>query len=238
VVQGTSQPAAEAPKAENPFINIAFNVIIPAVILTKMSGEDRLGPVGALLVALAFPVLYGAWDFATRRKHNFISILGFVSILLTGGLGLMKLDGFWFAVKEAAVPAVIAVAVIVSQWTRWPLVKVLLFNDAVMDTGKVEQSLRVKQAEGDFAALIRSTSLIVASSFVLSAVLNFVLARHLLTAPPGSEEFNTQLGKMTALSWPVIAVPSMTLTAVALWRLFAGIKRLTGLDLEQILKTR
>ena len=236
MVQGTSQPAAA--KAENPFVNIAFNVIIPAVVLHKFSGEERLGPVGALLVALAFPVLYGAWDFVTRRKHNFISIIGFVGILLTGGLGLLKLDGFWFAVKEAAVPAVIAMAVIVSQWTRRPLVKVLLFNDAVMDTSKVEDALRAKQAESGFAALIRSTTWIVASSFVLSAVLNFVLARHLLTAPTGTEEFNAQLGTMTGLSFPVIAVPSMTLTFFALWRLFAGIKKLTGLDLEQVLKTR
>jgi hypothetical protein len=37
-------------------------------------------------------------------------MLGFVSVLLTGGIGLLQLDPKWIAVKEAAVPAVIGLA--------------------------------------------------------------------------------------------------------------------------------
>jgi hypothetical protein len=42
---------------------------------------------------------------------------------------------------------------------------------------------------------------------------------------------------MTALSYPVIVVPSMIIMIAALWYLFNRIQRLTELDLEQILKT-
>ena len=69
-----------------------------------------MGPVYGLLVALAFPVGYGIYDFVVRRGFNFYSALGFVSILLTGGIGLLKLPVEWLAIKEAAVPFVIGVA--------------------------------------------------------------------------------------------------------------------------------
>ena len=43
---------------------------------------------------------------------------------------------------------------------------------------------------------------------------------------------------MTALSYPVIVLPCMAVTLFALWRLLAGIKRLTGLNLEAVFATQ
>ena len=73
-----------------------------------------------------------------------------------------------------------------------------------------------------------------AASFLLSAVLNFGLARYLLKSPSGTPEFNAELGKMNLLSWPVIVLPSMAMTMYALWKLLRGIEALTGLDFESI----
>jgi hypothetical protein len=229
-------PEATAPaaKQENLLINILFNVAAPALILAKLSGETRLGPVWALIVALAFPISYGAWDLVTRRKWNFFSILGFASALLTGGLGLMKVDGFWFAVKEAAIPAIFGVAVVGSLWTKTPLVRTFLYNDKVIDTAKVHTLLEGRSNVGAFERLLVHATWFLAGSFFLSAVLNFMLARILLKSPSGTSEFNAELGKMTALSWPVIVVPSMVMTLGALWYLLAGVKRLTGLKLEEV----
>src|SRR5687768_7595101 len=108
---------------ENPLVNILFNIVLPAVILAKLSSPERLGPVNGLLLGLAFPLGYGIWDFARKRKANVFSVLGFVSILLTGSFGLMQLDGIWFAVKEAAIPLLIGLATVVSLKTRYPLVR-------------------------------------------------------------------------------------------------------------------
>ena len=60
----------------------------------------------------------------------------------------------------------------------------------------------------------------------------------LLTAEPGTVAFNEQLGKMTALSFPVIALPAMTVMMGNIFYLFRGIKSLTGLDLESIVKQK
>lgn len=223
-------------KPENPLINILFNIVIPALILSKLSSDGRLGPTWGFVVALAFPLLYGAYDFIKRKKHNFISILGFISILLTGGLGLLKVDGIWFAVKEAAIPGLIGIVVLGSLKTKTPLVRTLLYNDKIIDVEKVNHALQEKDSIASFEKLLVFTTWVLAASFFLSSVLNFFLAVYILKSPAGTEEFNVELGRMTALSYPVIVLPSMAVTGFALWKLFHGIKKMTGLELEEVFK--
>ncbi len=222
------------PKRENLLVNLVCNIAIPALVLAKLSEPERLGPVVALVVALAFPLGYGVWDFLRRRQANFVSIIGFVSVLLTGGLGLMQVGGFWFAVKEAAVPTVIGAAVLLSLKSKRPLVNTFLYNEQVIDVPKVDAALAARGTRTGFNRLMVTSSYLLALSFVVSAVLNFALARYLLTATPGTAEFNGQLARMQVLSWPVIVVPSMAMTIYALWRLMSGLQKLTGLTLDEL----
>jgi hypothetical protein len=225
-----------APKQENLLINIVCNIGLPSLILVKFSKPEYLGPVAGLVVALLFPLSYGIWDFVRRRQTNFISVIGFVSVLLTGGLGLMKMDGLWFAVKEAAVPTIIGLAVLASMRSKRPLVKQFLLNESVMDLPKVDDALEVRGNRPAFDRLLQSSSYLLALSFLVSAVLNYALARYLLRSPSGSPEFNAELGRMNLLSWPVIVIPSMIMMMFALWRLIGGIRRLTGLAFEDIFR--
>lgn len=225
--------SAPAPKRENLLLNLGCNVAAPALILSKLS--DQLGPKAALLLALSFPLAYGLYDLIKRRNFNFLSALGFTSTLATGGLGLMKLDPFWFAVKEAVVPLLIGLTVVVSQWTRKPLVRSLLFNEQMINVPRVDAALAERNQRPGFNRLLAEGSWLLAGSFLVSAVLNYALARHVITAMPDTAEFNAQLGRMTWLSWPVIVVPSMAIMIVALWRLLKGVERLTGLTLEEIM---
>lgn len=229
--------SAAPAKKENLLLNLVCNIVIPTLVLTKFSTEERLGPVVGLVVALAFPLGYGVWDFLTRRKTNFISLIGFVSVLLTGGLGLMQVGGFWFAIKEAAVPLVIGAAVLLSLKTKRPLVRTLLYNEQVIDVERVDAALEERGNRKAFDQLMVRASYLLAASFLVSAVLNFGLARYLLKSPPGTAEFNAELGKMQLLNWPVIVIPSMAMLMFALWTLLNGIKRITGLTLESIFKT-
>lgn len=227
--------SAPAPKRESLLLNLVCNIALPMLILSKMS--DRLGSMNALMLALAFPVGYGVYDFWARRSFNFVSILGFFSTLATGGLGLLRLEPFWFAVKEASVPALIGLAVIISQVTKRPLVRQFMLNEQVINLPRVDAALDEHGKRADFDALLRASSVLLAGSFFLSAVLNFFLARYLITAMPDTPEFNAQYGKMLAWSWPVIVLPSMVMMMVALWRLVKGLERMTGLKLEEIFHT-
>ena len=232
----TTAQAAERP--ENPWISLLINIAIPAVILMKLSGEDRLGPVYGLLVALSFPLAYGLADLFRRQKINFISALGVISILLTGGIGLLQLDPKWIAVKEAAVPLVIGLAVVLSLKTRYPIVRTLLYNDKIIDVPTVESHLERYGTGEQFEKALVTASWLLAASFFVSAVLNFVLARIIVKSPAGSVAFNEELGRMTALSYPVIVLPSMAVMFVAMWYLFRSIKRLTHMNLEDIFHPR
>lgn len=228
-----SRPRSPA-KRENMLVNLAFNILVPSLILAKLSGPEWLGPQLALVVALAFPLGYGIWDFAQRRTANFVSILGFVSTLATGGLGLMAVDGIWFAVKEATVPALIGLVLWASMGSKRPLVRQFLFNEQVIDVERVDAELAARNNQQAFEQLLRSASYLLVASFAFSAVLNFVLARWLLVSPAGSEAFNAELAQMNLLSWPIIALPSMAISMFALWRLIKGVSSLSGLPLEQI----
>jgi hypothetical protein len=222
---------------ESVMLSLGINIAIPAIILMKLSGDDRLGPVGGLVVALVFPLTYGVVDFVRRREWNIVSVLGFVSVLLTGGIGLMQLDPKWIAVKEAAVPAVIGVAVVLSLRTRFPIVRTFLYNDKIIRVQDVDEALARRGNSEAFDRTLVNASWMLAASFFVSAVLNYVLAKLIVKSQPGTTAFNEELGRMTALSYPVIVVPSMIIMIATLWYLFNRIRKLTDLDLEQILKT-
>ncbi|MED5431876.1 MAG: VC0807 family protein [Pseudomonadota bacterium] len=222
-------------KQESLLANLLINIVIPALILAKLSGDEWLGTKWAIVVALAFPLLYGLRDFLQNGRANFFSGLGVVSILLTGGISLMELDAKYIAIKEAAIPALLGVATVVSLRTRWPLVKTFLYNDKILDTVKIASRLSDNDNQGAFEKTLTQASWMVAASFFLSSGLNYILAKIILVSPPGTEAFNAELGKMTALSYPVIVLPSMIVLIVAMVFLFRRIGKLTGLTLEEIM---
>ncbi|MBU2334300.1 MAG: MFS transporter, partial [Gammaproteobacteria bacterium] len=53
----------------------------------------------------------------------------------------------------------------------------------------------------------------------------------------GSEAFNAELGRMTLLSYPMIAIPSMLMMMAIFFYLWRTIHGLTGLRLEDIMAT-
>lgn len=226
------------PTRENPFINLAFSIAIPAFILSKLSTPDRLGPVNALIVALAFPVGYAIYDVAKKKKVGFIPALGFISTLLTGLFALYQLPVHWIAVKEASIPTVIGLFILISMRTKSPLVQELLYNENIIAVDKVDARLESAHHKDEFAKLMRNSSIILSISFFVSAVLNYVLAFVVLKSNPGTPEFNAELGRMQLLSWPVIVVPSVAILFFALWRLLKGIEKLTGLKAEEILNAQ
>ena len=219
---------------DNPLLSLGLNIVVPVIILMRFSTEDRLGPVYGLLVALAFPVAYGLYDFIKRGNINLFSALGFVGILMTGGVGLLKLDVRWIAIKEAGIPLILGIVVVGSLKTRFPLVRKLLGKMIKLDL--VDAALREKGTAVAFERRLVRATYIVGASLFLSALLNYVLARIIVVSPAGTTAFNEELGRMTALSFPVIAVPSIIVLAIAVIYLLSGIAKLTDLDVQSLLR--
>ena len=196
------------------------------------------GPTAGLLLALLIPVSYGLYDFVLRRRYNLFSIVGFISIFMTGGIGLLHIDKDWIAVKEAAVPTLFGLAVLATLRTRRPLVHLFLINDQVINLQKVEAALAQRNSRLDFERLLGFSTALVSGSFLLSAVLNFLLARFLIKSESGTVSFNEELGQLTFWSYPVIALPCAIVMAIALFLVLRGIKKLTGLELEEVFRCR
>ncbi len=222
-------------KKENFLINILFNIVIPTLILSKLSGEDELGVKWALIVALSFPIIYGLRDLKRSGKFNVFSALGILSISLTGGMALMKLPPEYIIIKEATIPALFAIATLISLKTPYPLVKTFIYNDKILQVDKVSNALNINGTEQEFDKALVNATYLMTLSFILSSILNYILAKVLLVSAPGTEAFNAELGKMNALSFPVIAVPATIIMMLALFYLFKRIKALTHLELEDIL---
>ena len=98
----------------------------------------------------------------------------------------------------------------------------------------VEAALDAPQRERWDASLRRAT-LQVGGLFLASAVLSYALARYLVHSPAGTEAFNSELGWMTMLSFPVVVVPMTLGMAFVLSRVLGGLEAMTGEDYEAFL---
>ncbi len=216
--------------------DLIINIIIPVLVLRKLSGDDQLGAAWALVVALSFPLTAGLYEFYRDKKIGLVPAIGFVSILLTGGIGLLQLPKEYIAIKEALVPLGFGVAVLVSNFTSRPLIRTFLYNDMFMRTDLVAEHIQQRGKEAEFDGLMVTATWILAASFLLSSVLNYVLAKIIIVSPSGTPEFNAELGTMTLLSYPVIVVPSMIVMFYAMYFVISRILKMTELTLEDIMR--
>lgn len=230
----TDKTPAHKPR---PMVDLLVSIIIPSIVLMKFSGTDDLGASGALITALVFPISWGVFELVKYRKFNFIALLGLISVLLTGGIGLLQLNTQWLAIKEAAIPGIIGIAVLISTQTPYPLIKTLLYNPKFLNVDKISQKLDELGQTTVFESRLMNATYLLGGTFFFSSVMNYILARWIVTSPAGSAEFNEQLGQMTLLSYPIIAIPSMVMMMAIFYYLWRTIHGITGLALNEIIHT-
>ncbi len=250
---------------EHPLANILINVLIPVLILSYLSKDPaiqeklgkiakpwHIGPLKAMILALALPLGYGAWHYMKTRKGNLFSALGLVSVMLSGGLtlylwnqnGTVKPNaGFLFGLKEALIPLVLGVAFLTSHRSPTPLIRVFLYNDTIFDIPKIEN--RVAEISGHVAydrVLLDATRLF-AASFFLSSVLNLCLAQWLFkgfqaTDIDALEKYNSIVAEVHGWGLAVIGVPILIFLYFTLRRLMKGLEQLTGMKDDELMLPR
>ena len=225
----------ENKKKESPLWNFMFNIIIPVgIIYSRLTAAEYLGPLYGLLLALAFPAGYFVYDLITRKKTNFISIIGFISIFLIGIIGALELPSEWIAYEKAAIPLFIALAILISLKTPVPLVHKLFFNKEILDVERINHAVSEKKEENRLKQIFTYSTYMLAASFVFSSILNFTLAKIIIESPTGTEAFTQELGKMMIVSKLVIAIPCTVIMMLILWYIFHGMKKITGLTTEEL----
>ena len=254
------------PRQENPLTNIIVNVLIPIAALTMMSDDPAiremdgdkvrmwdLGPIKALCLALALPILYGLWFFIKYKKLNFFSVVGLASVLLTGGLTLYlwQEDGsirssapVLFGIKEGSIPLILGLAILASHWTKTPLLNTFLYSPQIFDIKKIEKHVSERGTLEAYGKLLFVCTICFATSFLISTVANFLLAQHFLGGidfddkTAARQEYNKGVGKLTGWGFIAIGIPILVILMFVMWHLVNGIKKLTGLETDDILLPR
>jgi hypothetical protein len=157
-----------------------------------------------------------------------------VSVLLTGVIGLLQLPKEYVAIKEALVPSLIGLVVFCSAFTRCPLIKILLFNDAIMHIDRINERLQESNNQVAFQRLLSLSTFKFSLSFLLSAILNYVLACYFIHSETGTVEFNKELANMTFWSYPLIVLPCSIILMMTLIGLVKRLEKLTHLTWEEM----
>lgn len=226
-------------------IDLGVNIVLPTMILNNMGkylGDH--GAVKALVIALMIPIVYALWDFFKNGNKNMIAVIGFVSLVLTGGLGLLKLEGFWFAVKEAGVPMLIGLITLGSAFSGKPLIKLLVYNKTIMKTEKIKDALKEKNQEAPFESLLKKATIMLSLSFFISSAVNYLLAINIFKKIPldlseaaRAELLNQQIAEMTWQGYVVLLIPSILSMGLILWYLSKGIERYTGYAFGEVVNS-
>lgn len=223
-------------KQPHPLLDLALTVILPSIALEKLSAPDRLGPLWALIVALLLPLGFGIWCLMNKRGMNFFSILGLIAVIISGVLGLWKLEAVWIATKEAVFPLFLGIAFPLSH--RWgkPLVNDMLLNPQVINHPVLHQALDTPEKHHSFALLLKKASWGMAGTMMFTSAMNFALALYLLgDKVPGSPEYTQAIGRMNWGGSLILMIPLMAVLLALMFWLLRSITRLTGLERDDLM---
>ena len=190
-------------------------------------------------IALIFPVAYFIYDFFKRKNVNIISILGFINVLLTGGIGIFGerfgLSKNWFIVKEGALPSFIGLGLIILRKLRKNSFNKILLNDIIFDNYKINNSIKYEEQNKFESIVHRAGSHFIVGLF-MSSFIQFILASLIVTSNPGESSFNEQVGTMTWVSFLAVFVITMSVVGKGYLGLISGVEKITGLKKEDFLK--
>jgi hypothetical protein len=230
-----------AAKKENPLVNLLANVVLPVFILNKFSAK---APIPALVIALALPLGYGIWSFYSTRKVNFISVLGLMNTLFTGGFALLQLEGIWFCIKEATFPFLIGLFVLASAFRSQPFLKMMLLDTGALNSEEIDAKIKQSGKEIELQALVKKATIFFSGTFFFSATMNFLIAYKTfikipadLTPAQHTIMLNEQIASMTWKGYAMIFVPSVFLFFIILFFFFRSLTKITGLPFEKLVKT-
>ena len=161
---------------------------------------------------------------------------GFITIHVWNDDGSVKENAdLLFAIKEAAIPLMLGAAMLYSHKTKNPMIDVFFLNPDIFDISKIEETAKEKNTFNDYLAFRLKLTWMFASSFLLSSVLNFILAMYLLKDANDKESYNLAVGKVMGYGYLVIGIPLMMIMIACLLYLMKPISRITGLTREEFM---
>lgn len=217
-------------------MQLLINFVLPTIVLLGLSDPSRLGPAKAMLLALAFPVVFEIYNLSRRRKSSVLSMVAIVGILVTGVVTLLGLSENWLAVRRSVPYVAIAIALLVSMLLKrslldWGLSRLL---DMDLVRTKAEQKGTWQLLQKRIAAI----GYVVVALLTAVGVSAYVLTLVVITAPTDTAAFNSEYVRLRVLSLPATTLPLLVGILAILMYLFTSIEKLTGLKAEDLVKKK
>ena len=243
-------------KTEKPLYSVLFNIFIPVLILKNGNRwlDKYFGDTGNIhkwidyfdypslvfAISLIFPLAYFIYDFITKKNINLISILGFINILLTGGIGVfgskLGLTKNWFILKEGLLPLVIGLSLFLMSIFKKESFYNIFLNELMFKKDKIINSID-DNFKSEFDKVLKVTGYYFISGFVVSSIIQFILASMIVVSNPGETSFNEEVSTMTWVSYIAVLLPTMIILGKGFMGLISGIEKLTGMKKEEFLNT-
>ena len=219
-------------RAQNPkrlFYDIILSVLIPSFLLTR--GEDfiDIDPVTLFFIALAFPTIYGLYDFIFNKYFNIISVLGFINTLLSGAVVIFELGKTFIVLKEAGFPLLIGLLLLYYKKSTTEFIRVI--TDDILDKKKILEKI----SENKLKKWYEQIAIRFIYPFFLSAILNFIITYIIIQSPVGTPEFNEEMGQLIVWGFIGIALPATIAIIIILFLGFKKLKLITKLEIDDIL---
>lgn len=212
------------------WVELIAAVVWPTVMLTF--GGRYLSPPAVLVAGLTPPVVLAAAGVVREGRPSVLSVIALVSVLVTGGIGLLQLDARWFALKEMLVPTVIGALLIASARTPYAVMGAVFGQ--LFDPDRLATALAATgQRDRYDRAIARGTAnmgAITAGSGPVSAA----FALWMIHSPSGTEAFTAELGAYTGWSFVLVNLPVLALTVWALRGALIEVEAATGRSLEDL----
>jgi len=239
---------------ENPILSLISNIVIPVLILRKGSGwldnvlenyiDTELVNINtasiAFFIALLFPFIYFYYDLNKRKNVNFISIIGFVNVLLTGGIGIFGaqfgLSKNWFIIKEGSLPLVIGFMLWMMSKFKKESFNAILLNEIIFDTEKIRGAISDNK-KSRLQSLSRKAGFYLIIGFFISSIIQFILASLIVISDPGHPDFNKEVSTMTWVSYFAVMIPTILVVGKGYLGLISDLEDLTKLNKEDFLRT-
>ena len=180
--------------------------------------SDPMGAVPAYLLSALIPVVWVLADlFFLSRRFNFITAFLGLNAIVRGLLAFWFVDGALYALKDTVGSILIVVVFGGSLVLGHPLLGAFVAQALDPRTPQQEASLERLFAERPLARTLLISTAGLALVNAASAVINFVLNLWIVTAPFGTEEFNSQVVQVNALTRLTLGVPEFLVMGLAIW---------------------
>lgn len=217
------------------FLDVLFAFLIPVGLLAPGAlhlpwhAADHLGVVGAYILAGLIPAAYAVWDTLRRGSLNPFVIFALASALSGGLLSFARVDGVWFALKDAYHSALLALACAASLALGHPLFELIFYGLLSPDSPQRSALLRRALAEPPVRRRLAWATGFVLVKAVVLGVASFLVARAVVTARFGTPEFNDQVGHAHTLTFPLALVLDLLAYGGALLLVQAALNAALGL---------